>query len=83
MFTENPRVGGSSEARSADRRTQCARRASEASPLTANRLTPVLALAALGSLRAPDSLRESVRPWPPIFIMVPFYVPFSFGSGIR
>ena len=30
--TENPRVGDSTEARSADSRTQCARRASKASP---------------------------------------------------
>ncbi len=33
-----------------------------------NRLRPILALALLGSLRAPDSLRESVRPWPLLFL---------------
>jgi hypothetical protein len=29
------------------------------------RLAPILTLASLGRLRRPDSLRESVRPWPP------------------
>lgn len=34
--------------------------------MDSDRLRPIFAVAVLGSLRAPDSLRESVRPWPPI-----------------